>query len=105
MDARRSRWVRGGRAVLWMAALSALSACGSGELVLGTKLSGEEALPSNSSFASASAVARLFELQRLEVSGTFGNLSSPLLEVEGSAIHLRHGPRGEVGSAVLPLRV
>ncbi len=93
-------WTRCG-----LVALVLLAGCGGPEISRGVRMSGEEALPSNTSLASAAALAKLAELQRLDVSGTFGNLSGPLLPIEGSAIHLRSGARGETGPLVLALTV
>lgn len=101
-EATTRRW----RAAMWVAgALALLNGCGGALVSRGVRMTGEEALPSNTSLASAAAVASLEELQRLDVSGTFGNLSGPLLEVDGSAIHLRRGARGETGPLVLALTV
>ena len=90
----------------WMVGAVALLllGCGNDSVSRTADLSGANVVPSNTSSATGTALATL-DGNRLKITGTFGNLSSDLVETDGAKAHVREAAAGSNGPDVFELNV
>lgn len=90
----------------WMVGAVALLllGCGDDGVSRTADMSGTNVIPSNGSSASGTALARL-DGDRLKITGTFGNLSSDLVDTDGARAHVREAAAGSNGPDVFELDV
>jgi hypothetical protein len=88
--------------ILMLGAL--LAACGPLRASVGVQLAGENQVPAVATEATGEATASLLG-NVLTVTGTFGNLMSDLLPIDGTPAHIHIGAPGEAGPVVFDLEV